>query len=78
MSSTRQLRVGFPEPYRSVELLDWETRPEDFDRLCEFIIGRLQSAVMFPASDCSASWVRKIFAVSSAVVLSHFQSGLGV
>ena len=39
MSSTRQLRMGFPEPYRSIELLDWETRPEDFDRLCEFIIG---------------------------------------
>jgi hypothetical protein len=39
MSSTRQLRPEFPEPFRTIELLDWETRPEDFDRLCEFIIG---------------------------------------
>jgi hypothetical protein len=31
--------MEFPEPWRSIELLDWETRPEDFDRLCEFIIG---------------------------------------
>jgi hypothetical protein len=39
MSSTRQLRPEVPEPFRTIELLDWETRPEDFDRLCEFIIG---------------------------------------
>src|SRR5688572_11904952 len=39
MSSTRQLRMGFPDEIRAIELLDWETRPEDFDRLCEFIIG---------------------------------------
>jgi hypothetical protein len=38
MSSTRQLRIQFSEPFRTIELLDWETRPEDFDRLCEFII----------------------------------------
>ena len=31
--------MEFPEPFRTIELLDWETRPEDFDRLCEFIIG---------------------------------------
>ena len=30
--------MEFPEPFRSIELLDWETRPEDFERLCEFII----------------------------------------
>lgn len=30
--------MELPEPYRTIELLDWETRPEDFDRLCEFII----------------------------------------
>jgi hypothetical protein len=39
MSSTRKLQIEWPEPYRTIELLDWETRPEDFDRLCEFIIG---------------------------------------
>ena len=39
MSSTRQLRMGFPDEIRAIELLDWETCPEDFDRLCEFIIG---------------------------------------
>jgi len=39
MSSTRQLKMGFPDEIRSIELLDWETRPQDFDRLCEFIIG---------------------------------------
>jgi hypothetical protein len=31
--------MGFPDGIRAIELLDWETRPEDFERLCEFIIG---------------------------------------
>lgn len=30
--------MGFPAEIRAIELLDWETRPEDFDRLCEFIV----------------------------------------
>jgi len=40
MSSTRTLteKIAWPEDIRAIELLDWETSPEDFDRLCEFII----------------------------------------
>lgn len=30
--------MDFPEPFRTVELLDWKSRPEDFERLCEFIL----------------------------------------
>ena len=42
MSSTRTLtkKIAWTEDTRAIELLDWETRPEDFDRLCEFIIGQ--------------------------------------
>lgn len=39
MSSARQLHMSFPDEVRAIELLDWETRPEDFDRLCEFVIA---------------------------------------
>jgi hypothetical protein len=40
MSSTRTLtdKIAWTDDLRTIELLDWETRPEDFDRLCEFII----------------------------------------
>lgn len=40
MSSTRTLtnKIAWTDDLRAIELLDWETRPEDFDRLCEFII----------------------------------------
>lgn len=40
MSRTRTLSDTFywSDEIRAVELLDWETRPEDFDRLCEFIV----------------------------------------
>jgi hypothetical protein len=42
MSSTRILtdKIAWTDNLRSIELLDWETRPEDFDRLCEFIITK--------------------------------------
>ena len=42
MSSTRTLteKIAWTDDMRAIELLDWETRPEDFDRLCEFIIGK--------------------------------------
>src|SRR6266511_1504162 len=42
MSSIRTLtdKIAWTDDIRTIELLDWETRPEDFDRLCEFIIGQ--------------------------------------
>ena len=42
MSSTRILtdRIAWTDDLRSIELLDWEKRPEDFDLLCEFIITK--------------------------------------
>jgi len=42
MSSTRKLtdKIAWTDEIRAIELLEWETRPEDFDRLCEFIIGQ--------------------------------------
>jgi hypothetical protein len=42
MSSTRTLtdKIAWTDDMRAIELLDWETRPEDFDRLCEFIIAK--------------------------------------
>jgi hypothetical protein len=41
MSSKRTLtdKIAWTDDLRTIELLDWETRPEDFDRLCEFIIA---------------------------------------
>ena len=43
MSSTRTLdrRFAWTENDRAIELLDWETKSEDFDRLCEHVIGLL-------------------------------------
>src|SRR5262245_8340119 len=43
MSSTRTLdrRFAWSEELRAIELLDWETKPEDFDRLCQHVIGLL-------------------------------------
>ena len=40
MSSLRKLsdRIAWTEEERAVELLDWETRPEHFDLLCERIL----------------------------------------
>jgi hypothetical protein len=40
MSRKRKLtdRLSWPEDILAVELLDWETQPEDFNRLCRFII----------------------------------------
>jgi len=42
MSSTRILtaRISWDYATRAIELLDWETKTEDFDRLCDFIIDR--------------------------------------
>ena len=41
MSSTRTLRdrMAWTDELRAIELLDWETKPEDFDRLYEHVIG---------------------------------------
>ena len=58
MSSTRTLdsRFAWTDELRAVELLDWETKPEDFDRLCEHIIGLL----------CERGWTREgLFALIS-------------
>lgn len=43
MSSTRKLdsRFAWKEEDRAIELLDWETKPEDFERLCQYVIGLL-------------------------------------
>jgi hypothetical protein len=45
MSSTRKLseKVAWDEKSRGLELLDWETKAEDFDRLCEHVIDMLLS-----------------------------------
>jgi hypothetical protein len=45
MSSTRKLdgRFAWTDDDRAMELLDWETKPEDFDRLCQHVIGLLCS-----------------------------------
>jgi hypothetical protein len=56
MSSTRILdrKFAWTEEQRAMELLDWEIKPEDFDRLCEHIIGLL----------CTRGWTReKLFAL---------------
>src|SRR6185295_18829896 len=56
MSSTRTLdsRFAWTDELRVVELLDWETKPEDFDRLCQHVIGLL----------CERGWTReRLFAV---------------
>ena len=41
MSSTRKLtdKIAWSDDIRAIELLDWETRQEDFDRLCDFVIA---------------------------------------
>jgi hypothetical protein len=43
MSSTRNLdsRFAWTEEDRAIELLDWETKPEDSDRLCQHVIDLL-------------------------------------
>jgi hypothetical protein len=43
MSSTRTLdsRFAWTDKDRVIELLDWATNPEDFDRLCQHVIGLL-------------------------------------
>ena len=43
MGSTRVLsdKFAWTQEQRAIELLDWETRPEDFDRLCEHVIATL-------------------------------------
>ena len=43
MSSKRQLtdRIAWDEQTRAIELLDWETKPGDFDRLCQHVIDRI-------------------------------------
>lgn len=40
MSRNRTLsdKFAWTEKLRAIELLDWETRPEDFDQLCVFIL----------------------------------------
>lgn len=45
MSSTRKLdgRFVWTDEDRATELLDWETKPEDFDRLCQHVFGLLCS-----------------------------------
>jgi hypothetical protein len=56
MSSARTLdpRFDWTEDQRAIELLDWETRPQDFDRLCHHVIGLL----------CERGWTReRLFAV---------------
>ena len=44
MGSTRKLsdRLLWSDELRAIELLDWETKPQDFDRLFEHIIGLLR------------------------------------
>lgn len=44
MSSSRKLseRIEWSEETRAIELLDWETRPEDFEKLCARIIRAFQ------------------------------------
>jgi hypothetical protein len=43
MSSIRKLdsKFAWREEDRAIELLDWETKPEDFDRLYEHVVGLL-------------------------------------
>jgi hypothetical protein len=43
MSSTRKLSDKLPlsDELRAIELLDWETKPQDFERLFEHVIGLL-------------------------------------
>jgi len=43
MSSTRTFseRVAWTDDPRAIELLDWETKPEDFDRLYDYVVGLL-------------------------------------
>jgi hypothetical protein len=43
MSSTRRLseKVAWDSERRAIELLDWETKQEDFDRLFEYIVTQL-------------------------------------
>jgi hypothetical protein len=56
MSSTRILdrRFAWTEEQQAMELLDWETKPEDFDRLCQHVIELL----------CDKGWTReKLFAL---------------
>lgn len=42
MSSSRILtdRISWDDATRAIELLDWETKSADFDRLCDFMIDR--------------------------------------
>lgn len=43
MSSTRTLSgtIAWDKESRTIELLDWETKPEDFDQLYEYVIKQL-------------------------------------
>jgi len=45
MSSTRTLsnKMAWTDEDRAIELLDWETKSEDFDRLCQHLVGLLCS-----------------------------------
>jgi hypothetical protein len=36
-------KMAWTDETRAFELLDWETKPEDFDRLCDRVIGFLRS-----------------------------------
>ena len=59
MSSTRELdtRFAWTDEDRAIELLNWETKPEDFDRLCQHVMGLLCER---------AHWTReKLFALIS-------------
>jgi hypothetical protein len=42
MSSMRKLwdKMAWPDDIRAIELLNWESRPEEFNRLCDFIIEK--------------------------------------
>src|SRR5258705_13402636 len=43
MSSSRILdpKFSWSEEQRAIELLDWETKPQDFDRLCTHVLDLL-------------------------------------
>ena len=51
MSSTRTLdpRFAWTDEQRAIELLGWETKPEDFERLCQHVISLL----------CDKGWTRE-------------------
>ena len=73
MSSTRTLteKITWPEDSRAIELLDWETSPEAFDRLCEFIIRQFAVRDGVPRERLFS-----VLAVTGRIKITHLGSKL--